>query len=761
MENNEILERICALRNQFDELSSKYSDDEGFTDSISASLDENELLSQDKIKEDFEKNTASERLLRIGIVGAVKAGKSSLLNALFFDGNDILPKAATPMTAALTELSYGEKCEISIDFFTENDVKNLREKSETYSHELKRLTDENLNLKKEAWLKVQKRRDPAFKGSYTPEQEAQWKNEAATSAKLKMDSNVSLAGAFQQYEKIKEASVARKTESESFTVETINDIAGKLEDYVGSNGKYMPFTSKVSIKLPIDALKEICVIDTPGFNDPVPSRDDRARKSLRECDVVFILSPSRQFISANDKEVMSKITTKNGIRELYLIPSQVDSQLFNMEITDEADGDLNTALNMIKKILSDVTKKNLKDINADGVFNELVNETEKRLFPTSGICESMLKTIDNKETWDSGRKKVWENLTKNYPDYFSDSDISTSKNSLNLLGDIGPIDSCIQSVKVRKEDIFKEKLAAFDSKYKAAAKGAKEAILEYVADREADLQNKDIGKLEREIAETQKAYNAIGPELKDSFIDCVRDWYNEVKADFENNLSIAKGEAKSGVDSAEGSYTESWTTGFWFWKKEHSREITTANLSAIKNSIDDYIDAYNDNLPHFLETEIYRLTKKVMQKVQQTWSEYSTEGSDSLVELRNKVRSTIASLNFTYDLEYKGTGFEFSTGSSFGLWGGSSSSSKLENSQAEECLSQAKEFVNKLNREFKSILRSAIDDVLDKCSKCDFAKEVLDGYVKKLEKQKADLEQPKLALENFKRMRADLEKIEC
>ena len=198
MENNEIVDRICALRAQFDELASKYSDDEGLVDSVSASLDENEFLSQEKIREDFSKNTANERLLRIGIVGAVKAGKSSLLNALFFDGNDILPKAATPMTAALTELSYGEKCEISVDFFTENDVLNLKEKSETYSRELKRITEENLKLKKEAWLKMQQRKDPSFRGSYTSEQEAQWKKEAETSARFKMDANVPLAGAFQQ-----------------------------------------------------------------------------------------------------------------------------------------------------------------------------------------------------------------------------------------------------------------------------------------------------------------------------------------------------------------------------------------------------------------------------------------------------------------------------------------------------------------------------------------------------------------------------------
>ena len=49
------------------------------------------------------------RNLRVGIIGRVKAGKSSLLNALMFAGNDVLPKAATPMTASLTILRYTDQ----------------------------------------------------------------------------------------------------------------------------------------------------------------------------------------------------------------------------------------------------------------------------------------------------------------------------------------------------------------------------------------------------------------------------------------------------------------------------------------------------------------------------------------------------------------------------------------------------------------------------------------------------------------------------
>ncbi|WP_411015822.1 dynamin family protein, partial [Salmonella sp. ZJQZ20_0076] len=42
------------------------------------------------------------RILRFGFVGQIKRGKSSFLNSLLFDGESVLPKAATPMTAALT-----------------------------------------------------------------------------------------------------------------------------------------------------------------------------------------------------------------------------------------------------------------------------------------------------------------------------------------------------------------------------------------------------------------------------------------------------------------------------------------------------------------------------------------------------------------------------------------------------------------------------------------------------------------------------------
>ena len=71
------------------------------------------LISNFKIKtEDFYREN---RKLNIGVVGQVKAGKSSFLNTLLFEGQEILPKASTPKTATLTKMEYSEENIIQIE----------------------------------------------------------------------------------------------------------------------------------------------------------------------------------------------------------------------------------------------------------------------------------------------------------------------------------------------------------------------------------------------------------------------------------------------------------------------------------------------------------------------------------------------------------------------------------------------------------------------------------------------------------------------
>ena len=757
-DSNEVLEKVCGLRSSFQRLIENHQNDTNFTDSVNAALDAAEFPSEEKIRQEYEKSTNSARLLRIGIVGAVKAGKSSLLNSLFFEGQAILPKAATPMTAALTEMTFGEECSVTVDFFTDQDIDELKRKSAEYERKFAETKNRKAKEMEENWRKAQKRRMPMFSGDPGAKEREQWEKFALSSAQMEMKKNMNLSGAFEQYEMIRKSRVPRKTGSESFKVGSVSEISGSLEKYVGAAGEYMPFTSKVSITLPLESLRGIAVVDTPGFNDPVPSRDERAHQALRECDAIFILSRATPFLTRTDMEVISKITQKNGLREIYIVPSQVDSTLIAPEIVRDSGGDMESALGSVREILSGVVSRNLKDINENGVFDQLINEASDRMFLTSGICESMARTFAERDSWDSGKKNVWQNLHESYPDFFSDSDEGTSIASLEKLGNTEKIRESIDDVKSRKEEIFRDRLEKFGSKYEQAAKEVRERILHGLEEREAEIQKNDIGQTEALIKQLQQSYDTIAPQLDDVFEDTVSEWYGSVKDEYQNRLSESKGTVTETMRAQEGETTRHWITkeksslsnlfGLFAGDVHHSETLTTVNANAVKNAIYDYVDAYNDFLPHFFNEQVRRLVKKVINSVQKVWMESGAAGDELASGFRNRVRNAISALLEEYDLEYRGAMFSYGSGSS-----------KLQGSDAEECIAQSRDFVSGLSRTFRGMMNDAIEDVYRKCMNCNFSKSVLDPYITQLEDKKKDMEKPKLALENIKRMKEELEEI--
>ena len=58
-----------------------------------------------------------DRKLNIGVIGQVKAGKSTFLDTLLFDGKDVLPSARTPKTAVLTRIEYSENNNLSVEYY--------------------------------------------------------------------------------------------------------------------------------------------------------------------------------------------------------------------------------------------------------------------------------------------------------------------------------------------------------------------------------------------------------------------------------------------------------------------------------------------------------------------------------------------------------------------------------------------------------------------------------------------------------------------
>src|SRR5574344_2964350 len=95
-----------------------------------------------RLERNAEEAQNENRKLKIGIVGAMKSGKSSFLNALLFGGKDYLPKAATPMTAALTKISYSDKPKAIVHFYKKKDWDTIEKQAYMYDEALQKEYDE-------------------------------------------------------------------------------------------------------------------------------------------------------------------------------------------------------------------------------------------------------------------------------------------------------------------------------------------------------------------------------------------------------------------------------------------------------------------------------------------------------------------------------------------------------------------------------------------------------------------------------------------
>lgn len=199
-----------------------------------------------------------ERLLKVGIIGRVKAGKSSLINALLFNGREVLPKAATPMTAALTTIGHSEQFTARVEFFSQDDLNTLQEKAQRYQAELKKAVEEQ---KAEMQRRQQQRLLPGQPAPAIDEIRLR-----SMAQRQLDDREPTLKSAADLHERIKKSSMDINSlgKNQVLKAGSEEELNKELYDYVGSEGKFMPFTRSLHIGLPLSSLDDMLVVDTPG-----------------------------------------------------------------------------------------------------------------------------------------------------------------------------------------------------------------------------------------------------------------------------------------------------------------------------------------------------------------------------------------------------------------------------------------------------------------------------------------------------------------
>ncbi len=105
-------------------------------------ISDNAVIKTEELEKTLKEMQDTDRNLKVGIIGRVKAGKSSLLNALIFEGVEVLPKAPTPMTASLTVLKYAQNLSTQVEFYSQEDILELKNEHARYEREFQRMVDE-------------------------------------------------------------------------------------------------------------------------------------------------------------------------------------------------------------------------------------------------------------------------------------------------------------------------------------------------------------------------------------------------------------------------------------------------------------------------------------------------------------------------------------------------------------------------------------------------------------------------------------------
>ncbi|GAA8134410.1 hypothetical protein NP0149_10580 [Helicobacter pylori] len=351
-------------------------------------ISENAVIKTEELEKTLKEMQDTDRNLKVGIIGRVKAGKSSLLNALIFEGKEVLPKAATPMTASLTVLKYAQNLSAEVEFYSQKDILELQNEHARYEREFQRMVGEKVkeqkdkqSLKNRAKERVKNIISKNKSDKEAPKERILSDEEilerAKKIAKNALEKDTKLVSSHDQYEKIKKSGLTNTEKLDScIQANSLEELNQKLLQFVGTNGKFMPCTKAVEISLNNPNLKDLEVIDTPGVNDPIVSREERTKALLKDCHVVFVISPSGQFLTNSDMDLFDRVSNKEGLQEIYFVASQADSTVCTPSEAAKSRYHLPTALENVQKSFSSQLNQVMEKLiqkypNQRGIFEKV------------------------------------------------------------------------------------------------------------------------------------------------------------------------------------------------------------------------------------------------------------------------------------------------------------------------------------------------------------------------------------------------------
>ena len=213
--------------------------------------------------------------LQIAIVGTIKAGKSTFINALFEE--NIASTDVTPETASLTKFRYSTKNKLEVKFYNKAEWDEL-------------------------WESVKK-------------------SEEKTKTKIFRDEFES-SGA----ENIKNDYIGASDKIEE--VSNIEELKNKVKEYTSKNSKIHYFVKELKVYLNNDNIhKNVTIVDTPGLDDVVDYRSKITRDYIKRANAVIVCVDSSSL--RNDEYLtITKVFENIGydFYKVMILGTQIDNK---------------------------------------------------------------------------------------------------------------------------------------------------------------------------------------------------------------------------------------------------------------------------------------------------------------------------------------------------------------------------------------------------------------------------------------------------
>lgn len=204
---------------------------------------------------------------QIAFVGTIKAGKSTLINAIL--GQNIASTRVTPETAVLTKFRSSEKNYVKVKFYSKNEWdelwKTISTRADVFLEEYKTLNGES---NKNKWIGHSEYRKEIL----------------------------------------------------------ISNLKEELERWSSSKHVEHYFVKEIEVSLEnLNLPENVVFVDTPGLNDPVKYRSDVTRNYIDRANAVFICVTVHAMTGEETKIIYSVFANSSSKDKIFVIGTQIDN----------------------------------------------------------------------------------------------------------------------------------------------------------------------------------------------------------------------------------------------------------------------------------------------------------------------------------------------------------------------------------------------------------------------------------------------------